>query len=149
MEGAQWMEGGVNQTGTEPNRKKNRSEPRAPKPNQNPSEKPKRTETKRGFTVLVVDLSIRSFLCSQIILGLLGLCAILYLTCIYLSICVSICPPVITSLCIYKHTRLETDRRRDGPLVTNAETPCFRLLLLEALLLLLGFALLRLERGRS
>ena len=54
MEGwwAQWMEGWVNQTGTEPNRKKNRSEPREPKPNQIPSEKPKRTETKHGFTVL-------------------------------------------------------------------------------------------------
>ena len=36
---------------TEPNRKKNRPEPREPKPSQNPSEKPKRTETNRGFTV--------------------------------------------------------------------------------------------------
>ena len=52
MEGvwAQWMEGWVNHTGTETNRNKNRSEPREPKPNQIPSEKPKRTETKRGFT---------------------------------------------------------------------------------------------------
>ena len=47
------MEGWVNQTGTETNRKKNRSEPREPKPNQTPSEKPKRTETKRGFTVIM------------------------------------------------------------------------------------------------
>ena len=41
MEGAQWMEGWVNQTETEPKRKKTRSEPREPKPSQNPSEKPK------------------------------------------------------------------------------------------------------------
>ena len=45
---------------TEPNRKKDRSEPREPKPNQNPSENPKRTETKRGFTGLFVKRPLRS-----------------------------------------------------------------------------------------
>ena len=63
MEG--WMGGGSGMDGgmgflnrTEPNRKKNRPEPREPKPSQNPSEKPKRTETKRGFTVIVVEGSL-------------------------------------------------------------------------------------------
>ena len=42
---------------TEPNRKENRTEPREPKPSQNPSEKRKRTETKRGFTVFAGEPS--------------------------------------------------------------------------------------------
>ena len=47
------MEGMCFLNRTEPNRKKNRSETREPKPgpSQNSSEKPKRPETKRGFTV--------------------------------------------------------------------------------------------------
>ena len=52
--GGSWMERWVNLTGTEPNRKKNRSEPHEPKPSQNPYQKPKRTETKRGTTAFAV-----------------------------------------------------------------------------------------------
>ena len=49
--GGSGMDGGMGFLNrTEPNRKKNRPEPREPKPSQNPFEKPKRTETKRGFT---------------------------------------------------------------------------------------------------
>ena len=43
MEGAEWMEG--------PNRTNQTARRTEPKPKQNPSQKPKRTETNRGFTV--------------------------------------------------------------------------------------------------
>ena len=54
LDGGAGMDGGMGFLNrTEPNRKKNRPEPREPKPSQNPSEKPKRTETNRGFTDII------------------------------------------------------------------------------------------------
>ena len=55
--GSGWRDGFSEPNRTEPNRKKNRSEPCEPKPSQNPSEKPK-----RNAALLSLCLSIYLFI---------------------------------------------------------------------------------------